>query len=171
MPIRESRPEEGNRFVKPELRKAGFSDEKFLLELRNDPISIQWSVSGRGVLEFDHSQWFAEVMKSHDVILLIGEIQLPAFDDPQPFGMVRFDALADQSYRVSIAVAAPFRGAGFAKPLLGGAISHLEHHEGHNKLTLEAEIHHENKPSLKLFRSLDFEDCGRIGEFITLVRD
>lgn len=171
MPIRESRPEEGNRFVKPELRKAGFSDEKFLLELRNDPIAIKWSVSGRGVLELDHSQWFAKVMRSHDIILLIGEIQLPASSDSQPFGMVRFDALADQSYRVSIAVAAPFRGVGFAKTLLDHAISDLEDHEGHNKLTLKAEIHKENMPSLKLFRSMAFEDSGRVGEFITLVRD
>ena len=157
--------------MKPELRKADFSDEKFLLELRNDPIAIQWSVSGRGVLEFEHAQWFAEVMRSHDIILLIGEIQLPASSDSQPFGMVRFDALAGQSYRVSIAVAAQFRGVGLAKALLDEAISYLKNHAGHIKLKLWAEVHRENEPSLKLFRSVAFEDSCRVGEFITLVRD
>lgn len=156
--------------MKPELRKAEISDEKFLLELRNDPVAIKWSVSGRGVSEFEHSQWFAQALRSHDIMLLIGEIQLPTSGDSRQLGMVRFDALADQSYRVSIALVAQFRGAGLAKTLLGGAIADLEDQAGH-KLTLRAEVHEHNEPSLKLFRSMAFEDSSRSGEFITLIRD
>lgn len=156
--------------MKLAVRKAKSSDEDFLFELRNDATVILWSVSGRGVSSREHHEWFSRVIDSPDHFLLIGEISSVHEGDPQSLGMVRFDKL-EVGYLVTIGLLPEYRGLGFGRRLLEDAISNFQARVGHVSISLFAQIHSGNIPSVLLFKSLGFKAGAAADSFLNFRRD
>lgn len=152
----------GRRFAPPKgqvwLRAALSSDRRWLQDLRNDPISVAFSGTGRAVGDAEHEAWFSRAMESPGTRIWIGEV------DGQSVGMVRIDVEAAVG-EVSIAVAAAQRGRGVGTALLKRLEDVVGPHPQVDRLC--AVIDHENSASVRAFRAAGFgDDTERDGRLV-----
>ena len=133
------------------LRPGREDDRDRLLEWRNDPDSVRFSLTGRPVTPEEHGPWLARRLADPATRLLIGEV------DGTPVGMVRID-VEDARGVVSIAVAPDQRGLGYGTRLLAELLDELR---GDPQVDgLLAEVVEENTASRRAFLNAGFTDDG-----------
>ncbi len=128
------------------LRQAGASDADLLLEWRNNPEAVRFSVSRREVGPAEHRQWLAHALASPTTRLWIAERGGIAV------GQVRLDPRTD-GHEVSLAVAPRERGRGVGLELLGGLMA-LAVTEGLQPLL--ARVDRDNVASIRVFLRAGF---------------
>ncbi len=129
-----------------EVRPAAPDDAARLLAWRNDPRTVETSLSGATVAPAEHAAWFKRVLADRDRVLLIGEA------DGEPIGMCRFDIDGDRA-EVSINLDPAHRGMGLARPLLLAALTAVP-----SRVTrLTAEVRTDNAASVRLFTAAGFQ--------------
>jgi RimJ/RimL family protein N-acetyltransferase len=144
------------------LRPATPADAARLLEWRNDPDVVRFSVSRRRVAASEHAAWLASRLADPHQRLWIAE------EAGEPVGQVRVD-LDDGAGTVSIAVAPAHRGRGIGSNMLRALLAEIE--PDADVRDLLALVHPENAASLRAFESVGFRDTGgRRGGFGVLAR-
>jgi RimJ/RimL family protein N-acetyltransferase len=144
------------------LRVATDLDGPRLLEWRNDPDAVRFSVTGRGVTPAEHSKWLAARLADPDTRLWIAE------EDGQPIGQARVD-LRDATGTVSIGIAPAHRGRGVGSAVLAAMLVEMERES--RAVMLRAETHSTNIASLRAFERAGFSRRGRgQGDFLVLER-
>src|SRR5487761_22820 len=101
------------------LRPATEDDSDVLLEWRNDPEAIRFSVSGRGVTPAEHREWLSGRLAHPGSRLWIAEQAGTAV------GQVRVD-MEDGIGTVSVAVAPSQRGLGLGSAVLQAMVIEME---------------------------------------------
>jgi RimJ/RimL family protein N-acetyltransferase len=148
------------RAVAIRIRSATLADARFLFRLRNDPVTRQNSFQQRKLEFSDHRAWLRARLADpkRRVTLFIASVAGPG-GATVPIGLVRFDG-AERSNRaeISIALAARFRGRGFAAPMLrralGRAPSWIER--------VLARVRVENAASVRAFERAEFRRHGGV---------
>jgi RimJ/RimL family protein N-acetyltransferase len=115
-----------------------------------------------------HLSWLESTLSREDRVLLIGELA-----NGIPVGVVRFDIDCNNAQaEISITIAPPAQGKGYAAPLLRGAISTLNQDEKKRIaiLTLIAKVRHDNVPSISCFMRVGFQFTREDAEFKYLSR-
>jgi RimJ/RimL family protein N-acetyltransferase len=142
------------------LRAARDEDGDRLLEWRNDPESVRFSVSGRPVAPDEHIRWFTGVRDGRtNSRLWIAEKNGTAV------GQVRVDAEGDTG-TVSIAVAAGRRGQGLGTAILRAMLSEIAAGGSPHRLT--AAVHCDNHASQRAFEAAGFRRRSEDGGFLAL---
>ncbi|HEX3030729.1 MAG TPA: GNAT family N-acetyltransferase [Bacillota bacterium] len=96
-----------------ELRKAGWADSVFLLNLRNDETVRRSSFNQDMVEPAGHERWLTKKLADADTYLFIAE------QNGQRLGQIRFELNGEKNLaEVSIAVAKEFRGKGIGVSML-----------------------------------------------------
>ncbi len=144
------------------LRPATLADQNRLLEWRNQPDVVRYSLSGRPVAASAHANWLAARLTSPGARLWLAE------EAGEPVGQVRVD-LDDKAGTVSISVAPAHRGRGVGTRMLRALVLEMERDiEVRNLLAL---VHPENTASLRAFVRVGFHDTGhRRRDFVVLDR-
>jgi RimJ/RimL family protein N-acetyltransferase len=144
------------------LRTATERDAPLLLEWRNDPLAVRFSVTGREVTPAEHEQWLITRLGDPDTRLWIAE------EGSAAVGQVRVD-LDNGIGIVSIGVAPDRRGRGVASAMLRSMLMEMEADPRASRL--RAMAHRENIASVRAFEGLGFRRRGRRQrDFIVLER-
>lgn len=139
------------------LRSAIEADAERLLFWRNDSETRAWSRTTTPVTAAEHRAWLASVLANPNRLLLIAEY------DQKPIGTVRFDR-KNITWEVSITVAPEARGRRLARPILLAAERTL------SPATIRANVHHDNAPSIALFRKAGYQTDRTEGNWHWLVK-
>jgi RimJ/RimL family protein N-acetyltransferase len=139
------------------LRAADSADAALLLDWRNDPDTIRFSGTQRGVDGDEHDAWIEQRLEDPATRIWIGE------RDGQAVGFVRVD-VRDAIGEVSIAVDPNHRGKGEGTALLDLLLHQLAHDFQTKVLT--ATVHADNAASHKLFEEAGFAPAGRNGAMV-----
>lgn len=144
------------------LRPATMQDAPLLLNLRNDPEAIRFSVTGRGVTPAEHQAWLAARLDDPDTRLWVAE------DVGTVVGQVRVD-LESGVGTVSIGIAPDHRGRGVGQAVLQSMVVEMERDPRATRL--RALVHPENGASVRAFEAVGFRRRdGRERDFIVLER-
>jgi UDP-2,4-diacetamido-2,4,6-trideoxy-beta-L-altropyranose hydrolase len=144
------------------LRPATDLDGPLLLEWRNDPEAVRFSVTGRGVTAVEHRDWLAARLADPDTLLWIAE------EGAATVGQVRVD-LEHGTGTVSIGIAQAHRGRGVASAVLQAMLVEIERDPRARRL--RAVAHSENTASRRAFERAGFHRRGRRErDFIVLER-
>ncbi|MCU0268692.1 MAG: GNAT family N-acetyltransferase [Acidimicrobiales bacterium] len=129
------------------LRPADNGDADLLLDWRNDPDTVRFSHSQRGVDAAAHADWFAQRLDDPACRLLVG------VRDGRPVGTVRVDITAAVGL-VSLTVAPEARGAGVGTALLRALVAEMT--GDYQVMRLVAEVRHDNPASAGAFAGAGF---------------
>jgi UDP-2,4-diacetamido-2,4,6-trideoxy-beta-L-altropyranose hydrolase len=134
------------------LRAATDRDSPLLLEWRNDPDAMRFSVSGRRVTPSEHKRWFAGIRSDQSrTSLWIAE------EHGTPVGQIRVD-VTDGVGVVSIAIAAQHRGRGIGSEVLRILVDEIT--AGGRVRLLRALSHPDNSRSLRAFERAGFRPAA-----------
>jgi RimJ/RimL family protein N-acetyltransferase len=152
------------------LRPATLGDASLLLDWRNDPVAVRFSVTRRTVEPGEHLVWLAARLADPGTRLWIAEEDgVPAGQDGVPAGQVRVD-LEGGTGTVSIAVAPDRRGRGVGSAILRAMLIEMERDVEARRL--RAVAHDENRTSIRAFERIGFRRRGRSERgFVVLKRD
>ena len=152
----------GHQEAEVTLRPATEDDSGVLLEWRNDPEAVRFSVSGRAVTPVEHREWLLGRLADPGTFLWIAQQAGTAV------GQVRVD-VEDGIGTVSVAVAPSQRGRGFGSAVLQAMVVEMEPVAGVRRL--RALAHAENTASIRAFERAGFHRHGRHEpDFIVLER-
>lgn len=126
------------------IRRAVEGDVRKVFELSNDPVVRANSIHREQIAWESHVVWFSRMIANEDVVFLIVETSEREF-----VGQVRL-ARTDGMWVISISIAEPFRGKGFAKEILLRAFQWVP------KAETIAYVAEGNLPSRRLFESLGY---------------
>ena len=132
------------------LKKADFSDIKFLWRLRNQKYVYRYSRNPKPVVWSEHIKWVVPALldlteKSLYIIKVKGVRA----------GQIRFDKQDKETTEVSISLCKKFHGQGIATEAFKKAVRMLKRTKKARHLI--AEIHKDNTASLNLFKKLGFK--------------
>jgi RimJ/RimL family protein N-acetyltransferase len=144
------------------LRPASRRDSSLLLEWRNDPEAVRFSVTGGAVTPADHTDWLAVRLADPRTRLWIAE------EGGAAVGQVRVD-LADGTGTVSVGIAPTHRGRGIGSAVLQAMVVELERDPRARRL--RAVAHPNNIASRRAFERAGFRLMRRRErDFIVLER-
>lgn len=144
------------------LRLTDAADSKLIWNWRNDQVSrgnfrsqtpISWEV---------HEEWFRSALVDPNRVLFCGEI------DGIPIGIVRFEAIGDFEYEVSINLAPEFRRMGFGHRLLAAACERIERERG--EVSFRAAVRRGNIASERIFQRCGFSEVTAGEVFVAYIR-
>lgn len=144
------------------LRRATVDDANRLMEWRNDPDAVRFSVSGTWIEKEEHERWLRAHLEDPATRLWIAE------EAGQAVGQVRVETEGAVGV-VSIAVAPGHRGRGLGSAILRAMLSEM----GRDRTiqTLKATVHPDNVASLRVFERAGFRPrTGRTRGFLVLER-
>ena len=89
------------------------SDMLEIYRWRNDPFTVKYSKSGKGVVLKEHKEWFGKLIQSNKDLIQIAEI------NGKPIGIILFISESGSSYfEISINIAPEYRRLGLGKKFL-----------------------------------------------------
>lgn len=140
------------RIVGLELVAAALEHSADIWRWRNDPATRAASKDKCEIDWATHSAWYDRVLADG------GRIQLVAFVDGRPCGVVRFDPAHDEQgnpsgHLVSINLAPEVRGQGLGVPVLGEACDRVR---ALRPMTIHADIAMDNPASQRIFAACGF---------------
>lgn len=139
------------------LRPATSADSDRLLAWRNDPDARAASRSTDPVGAEDHERWLAAVLADPGRDLLIVE------RGGDPVGQLRFDALGDDAFEISVALAPDVRGAGDGTRAIAAGLTWLWRVRPAARRVVAA-VREDNDASLRAFARAGFRDGGTTAE-------
>jgi ribosomal protein S18 acetylase RimI-like enzyme len=132
------------------VRKVTIGDSSEILRWRNNPETVQFSLSKKYVTQQEHEIWFHKKLDSLTNFMYVGTI------DQLLVGVVNFSHTEDKLiFKLSINVAPETRSIGFGFKLLNLAEKELNHEIG--SCTLSAIVLKHNLRSLSFFRKCNYE--------------
>jgi UDP-2,4-diacetamido-2,4,6-trideoxy-beta-L-altropyranose hydrolase len=138
------------------------ADSELLLEWRNDPEAVRFSVTGRGVAPGEHAEWLSARLADPGTSLWIAE------EGGAAVGQVRVD-LGNGTGTVSIGIAPAHRGRGVGSAVLQAMLVEIDRDPRARRL--RAVAHAENTASVRAFERAGFRRRGRRErDFIVLER-
>ncbi|MBB5830909.1 bifunctional UDP-2,4-diacetamido-2,4,6-trideoxy-beta-L-altropyranose hydrolase/GNAT family N-acetyltransferase [Brachybacterium aquaticum] len=145
-------------------RPATAEDSSLLLRWRNDPQTREVSRSTERVSWDSHTGWYRRVLEDPRRELYVVE------RDGTPVGTVRFDALEDTEWEVSITLAPESRGHGLSRPVLAAGEAAFD--QRHPGALVVASVLPGNVPSQRLFARAGYvlDPEREDGDFDVLVR-
>jgi len=147
---------------KIDIRAVDRSDCKDLYAWRSDIVSRMMFFNSNIPTYQEHFQWFNSSLNNTDRKLYIGEI------DSTKIGVCRFDRdTKSEVVEVSININPKCRGRGYGKRLLASSIKAFQEVY---RCEFLAKIKPENLASLKIFKSVGFQDISFKKEMIVLVK-
>jgi L-amino acid N-acyltransferase YncA len=147
---------------KIEIRAADKSDCKDIYAWRSDIVSRTMFFNSNIPTYEEHFQWFNSSLNNQDCKLYIGEISATKI------GVCRFDYdTKSEVVEVSINMNPKCRGCGYGKRFLASSISEFQKDY---KSEFLAKIKPENLASLKIFKSVGFQEISFKEDMIVLVK-
>jgi spore coat polysaccharide biosynthesis predicted glycosyltransferase SpsG/RimJ/RimL family protein N-acetyltransferase len=138
-----------------DLRRVELADTGLLFEWANDPVVRRWAFSEEAILPEDHQRWMRTKLASSDTSMFLARDRSGA-----QIGQIRFD-LDSGVAEVSISVAAPHRGRGWASSLIiAGTESLFRLRSAAECHTVRARIKPDNTASVRAFELAGFADEG-----------
>jgi UDP-2,4-diacetamido-2,4,6-trideoxy-beta-L-altropyranose hydrolase len=134
------------------LRPATDRDAGLLIEWRNDPDAIRFSVTGRGVTPDEHRHWLSARLADPSTRLWIAE------QGGTPVGQVRVDMAAGTG-TVSVGIAPAHRGRGIGSAVLQAMVIEIERETVAREL--RAIVNADNPASIRAFERAGFHRGGR----------
>jgi RimJ/RimL family protein N-acetyltransferase len=148
------------------LRLTTDQDWARLFAWRNDPLTRQASVKTDPVLLEDHLKWFAEVRAKTSVRLFVArDLMGPPF-----VGTARIDQINAFAVEVSLTVAPPARGQGYAAQIIRALVEETGVHFP-KATVIKATVRTDNYASLCAFAEGGFTVRKVKGEFAELTHD
>ena len=130
------------------MRYANLKDEDWLFELANDRVTRLNSFSTAPISPKTHRDWFHKKLRDvENCCFYVMENSIGV-----RIGQVRFEKNINQSWELSYAIAAEFRGIGLGKRMLKLAIEELRSERGY--VDVYGHVKPENVASQKIFKSL-----------------
>lgn len=134
------------------LRTARDDDAHRLLNWRNDPDAVRFSVTRRAVTTEEHAEWFAAQRNDPATRIWIAE------EAGVAVGQVRLD-VRDHIGTVSVTVAVERRGEGLGPDMLQALVAMIA---GDSTVrTLKALAHPDNAASFRAFQKVGFRRLAR----------
>jgi len=144
------------------IRAATSSDCEDIYVWRSDPISLSMFFNNSIPSYEEHKNWFNSSLNNADRKLYIGEV------GSTKIGVCRFDCnKKNGTVEVSINLNPNCRGRGFSKRFLASSIGCFQNIQRNELL---ARIKPKNVASLKIFKSLGFQEISSKADVITLVK-
>ena len=144
------------------IRPAVLDDCYPVFEWRNDKSSREMSLDDNFITFTDHSSWFKSSLQSEKRTLYIGE------QENKKIGVCRFDLnLSEFTSDVSINMNPEMRNRGLGKAFLSKCITN---YWVKNDYDLLAKIRSQNLASLKIFKSVGFEEYSYKDEVVFLTK-
>jgi RimJ/RimL family protein N-acetyltransferase len=132
------------------VRKATVGDSSEILRWRNNPETVEFSLSKNHVTPQEHEIWFRNNLESLSNFMYVGTKNYLLV------GVVNFSNLGDKlNFKVSINVAPEIRSSGFGFKLMHLAEEELIHEIG--SCTLSAIVLKHNLRSLSFFKKCNYE--------------
>ena len=131
------------------IRDPNDSDVLKIFEWRNDPLTIAYSRTGRGVEFREHLEWFAKVCVSSNIVIQI------AVQDKDLIGISIFTYFSELNYfEISINISPEFRNLGLGKNLISLSEEKLKNDKG--SCTIRAMILENNYDSIIFFEKCNY---------------
>ena len=127
---------------------------KMILDWKNDVDTRKYSLTSKIILLEEHKEWYNNYLKENENQLLICELNNDCI------GMVRFDNLNNDSYKVSINLNPSFRGKKLSVKCLENAILFFKKYNSCSYIY--ADIKETNTPSIKCFQKNNFKYINTI---------
>jgi ribosomal protein S18 acetylase RimI-like enzyme len=122
---------------------------------RNDPITIKYSKTGRGVALKQHEEWFENLIQSNKDLIQIAEI------NGKPIGIILFIKECESDYfELSINISPEYRKLGLGRKFL--KLSEARLVEKVSKCIVRANVLEENKNSSQFFIKSNYEFLQKI---------
>lgn len=144
------------------IRSVHYSDCEDIYVWRSDAVSQSMSFDTDTISYEEHIRWFNSSLNNADRKLYIGKI------GSTKIGVCRFDRNTKSGVvEVSINMNPKCRGSGYGKRLLAASI---KDYQKISKIELLAKIKTKNLASLKIFKSLGFQEISSKEDMITLIK-
>lgn len=142
------------------LKRADFSDIKFLWCLRNQPYVYKYSRQNRFIGWKKHIKWISPIILGTNNKKELFIIK----NSRTPIGQIRIDYNNQNEAEVSISILKEFQRKGFATQALNLVIKKIKKQKTVKRLI--AEINKENLPSIRLFEKFNFKFKQKIGNWL-----
>ena len=148
-----------NEIIKSKFRiyEAGLSDDSYLWEWRNDPLTVEMSKTQKKVKWLEHKYWLENIRKQCNTKIYIAKNL-----DLKRIGMSRFQENKEKEVEVSINICPKIRGKGFSYYFLRLSV---KKYLDYNKSILIATIRKENNASIKCFSKCGFDLVSEDNQF------
>lgn len=148
-----------NEIIKSKFRiyEAGLSDDPYLWEWRNDPLTVEMSKTQKKVKWLEHKYWLENIRKQCNTKIYIAKNL-----DLKRIGMSRFQENKEKEVEVSINICPKIRGKGFSYDFLRLSV---KKYLDYNKSILIATIRKENNASIKCFSKCGFDLVSEDNQF------
>jgi len=131
------------------------SDMHEIYRWRNDPITIKYSQTHRGVVLKEHKEWFEKLIQSNKDLIQIAEI------NGKPIGIILFIRVCESDYfEISINISPEYRKLGLGRKFL--KLSEARLVEKVSKCIIRANVLEENKNSSQFFIKSNYEFLQKI---------
>ncbi|AWG23039.1 hypothetical protein FFWV33_16660 [Flavobacterium faecale] len=141
------------------LRLASLEDENITYDWASNKIVRQYAIQKEEIYFEDHKNWFSNKITAADCIYFIAEV------NNTPIGSIRFDINNIKEALLSFLLDPQFHGKGYGKIILEKGIEEVLKLKELYKIIGVVSI--ENIPSLKTFKSLEFQQVSEIDAYIT----
>jgi ribosomal protein S18 acetylase RimI-like enzyme len=135
------------------------SDMYEIYRWRNDPFTIKYSETGRGVVLKEHKEWFEKLIQSNKDLIQIAEI------NGKPIGIILFIRENESdSFDISINISPEYRKLGLGRRFLN--LSEARLIEKVSKCIIRAKVLEENKNSSQFFIKSNYKFLQKINNIL-----
>ena len=152
------------------VRRVTPQDSADIFFWRNDPLTVEMSLSQTEVLTNEHAEWFSETLNSSECVHVIGE-SVGSDKSPEKVGVCRFDRQETNRWIVNINLNPALRGRRLSGDFLAHSIEYLQNNLPSRKVTLVAEVLEKNIPSLKIFELNGFRIVQKLAGVAHMKRE
>lgn len=142
-----------------EFRFAATEDTKLTFDWATNKTIRKYSIQKEAITFENHLKWFSNKLKSTDCIYFIAEV------NRIPIGSIRFDINKEKEALISFLLDPKFHGKGFGKSILEMGCTELVKLKEISKII--GVVHTDNIPSLKTFKTLEFQQKSEIDNYVT----
>ncbi len=143
------------------LRKIKTTDKKDIFVWRNDEVTKKMSFNTSPVGIKEHEIWFNKALNDKERVFYIA-----GFDNSQKIGVVSFDKIDGNDYKVNVNLNPAFRGRGLGSRVIKEGCLRLIAEK--NTAYIIAKVKEENTASIKAFTKAGFVKLSEEGNVINM---
>jgi RimJ/RimL family protein N-acetyltransferase len=145
------------------IRRASEEDVNTTFDWASNKTVRKYAIQKGNIVFEEHQKWFSTKICSDDCLYLIAEV------NNIPIGSIRFDINENMEALLSFLIEPKFHGKGYGKEILEKGCERLLNLRQITKI--EGVVSVENIPSLKIFKSLGFNQVSEIDSYITFEKN